>query len=150
MITHSLVTCHRKIEAPSDALKRVAERAMPYVVDERRGERDLRVACPKPGLSEMLFNNVHQQTCCVKDANTVGQTRMRCPRIHKFRKTKLLDPTQSLKGSGLNYRPHNVVELIGSEFNEIMKRVANALAAKLHDCFMLAVSRSAPKSVLPF
>jgi hypothetical protein len=75
---------------------------------------------------------------------------MRCPRIHKFRKTKLLDSTQSLKGSGLNYRPHYVIELIGSEFDEIMKRVANALAAKLHDCFMLAVSRSAPKSVLPF
>jgi len=48
-------------------------------------------------------------------------------KLYHYRKSQLLDTAQTLKCPGLNDTPNNVLELIGSELNQIMKRITYPL-----------------------
>jgi hypothetical protein len=111
----------------------VAEHAVPNVVHQRRGERDIglmfAVVCRT--YSATLFDDAHQLSCDVEYPDAMGKAGVCCSRVDKLREAKLTNAAQALKSRRLNDPPKHLLELIGAKFNEIMNGVPDTLRSGL-------------------
>ncbi|MGI4830009.1 MAG: hypothetical protein ACRYFU_17695 [Janthinobacterium lividum] len=60
-------------------------------------------------------------------AETVREPGVCSSWVHKFPKTKLLDPPQTLEWSSLDQLPHPLFERFVAKLDQIMKRIPNSL-----------------------
>jgi len=63
----------------------------------------------------------------MKYTQAVGKSAMGSTRIYKLRESQLLDPTEPLELTCLDYTPHRIMEMVCGKFNEIMQRIADTL-----------------------
>lgn len=128
-IAHRFVIRQLQSEPASDFLEGMAERAMPEIMNQCGGQSFVFFA--RLLFSNMVMDYRHQLARGMEDANTVGEARMARPWVDKIGKAELLYPAQALEWPSLHNFPQGAFELRRRKLDQIMQRIANALAGHL-------------------
>ena len=88
-------------------------------------------------LTQMSPDNSHQPSRHMEDADAVDKARVRGAREDELGKPELLNPAKPLERPSLNDVSEGILKLVGSELNEVVKRIPNALSNELSQRFLL-------------
>jgi hypothetical protein len=81
----------------------------------------------------MPFDDPHQFSGCVENAQAVCKPGVSRAWIYEFGETQLLNATQSLEMARLDHAPHRIMELVGGKLYEIVQGIADSLGFVVHD-----------------
>jgi hypothetical protein len=107
----------------------MTEHAVSQIVNQRcrQGHFLLMISNLSSACPNVALDYSHKRSRCVKNANAMSKSSMRCAGVNELREAELLDPSQPLKWASLNDAPKHMLELIGSKLDQVVKRIAYPL-----------------------